>query len=56
MLVSDREGKEAGVDRVHAETADHLECDGEERYPMASSRESVRLMFKTVADLTEVDL
>jgi hypothetical protein len=49
--LSGREGEEAGVDRVHAETAHDSQCDAEERDVMASGGKSAGLIFKTVADL-----
>ena len=49
-LVSGRKGQEVGVDGMHAEAAHHLECDGQERYPVARGRKSACLIFKTVAD------
>jgi len=48
--VSSREGEEAGVDRVHAKTANHLECDGEKPDTVAGYRHAASLIFKTVAD------
>lgn len=42
VLVSGLERKESGVDSLHAEAADHLECDGEEPDAVAS-RDGTRL-------------
>jgi len=44
-----REGEEAGVDRLHAETVDHLERDGEKPDAVAGCRHSASLIFRTVA-------
>ena len=49
-FVSGGESEEAGIDGLHAEAADHLECDGEEQDAVAGGRQSARLIFETVAD------
>lgn len=46
--LSSREGEEAGVDRVHAETAHDSQHDVEEWDAMASGGKSTDLIFRTV--------
>ncbi len=43
------ESEEAGADGVHAKTAHYLECDGEERNPMAS-RDGTSLYRRGLGD------